>query len=356
MKITPMNGFGSYGQFIDDADFDNITDEEWMDIGRRHLKCLLTIFRNPKMTPDQWNDNIYKFGPGKSGSRMIHQKKYGRVPDALDPSTWEGLDADDLMSMQTKKYMIEETEGGNVLSRVTGERTEDGHLMGAFDEGDLGWHHNESGLIHFTPEVTLKGNNDMIGSATGFLQTVDYYESVSESFRSELDEMVLLHKYKPGAINEAEVNHDGMRYQMHMGFCPEDDAEVPAVCVSPGGARGLHWGVNTAYKIKGMSQSESDKLFDTINKELFVDEYIYDHHYKHDSDMLMFDNSVCLHRRLGGIPKRKAYRIQYEPSNLMDEPYYPFAHMPEYNRAYIEKTNELADLLQLKNFKRPVLN
>ena len=66
-------------------------------------------------------------------------------------------------------------------------------------------------------------------------------------------------------------------------------------------------------------------MFDTINKELFVDEYIYD--YKHDSDMLMFDNSVCLHRRLGGIPKRKAYRIQYETSNLMDEPYHP-RHMP----------------------------
>ena len=58
----------------------------------------------------------------------------------------------------------------------------------------------------------------MTGSATGFLQTVDYYESVSESFPSELDEMVLLHKYSFQRKNEAEVNSDGMRYQNAYGI------------------------------------------------------------------------------------------------------------------------------------------
>lgn len=45
MKITKIPGFGNYGQYIDNVDFTTLTDEEWLEIGRLHLKNLLTIFR-----------------------------------------------------------------------------------------------------------------------------------------------------------------------------------------------------------------------------------------------------------------------------------------------------------------------
>ena len=34
MKISKIPGLGRFGVFVDDVDFDHITDEEWMEIGR----------------------------------------------------------------------------------------------------------------------------------------------------------------------------------------------------------------------------------------------------------------------------------------------------------------------------------
>ena len=43
MKISKIPGFGNYGQIVDGADFDHITDEEWIDIGKKHLKNFVTV-------------------------------------------------------------------------------------------------------------------------------------------------------------------------------------------------------------------------------------------------------------------------------------------------------------------------
>ena len=56
---------------------------------------------------------------------------------------------------------------------------------------------------------------------------------------------------------------------------------------------------------------------------------------------MIFDNSVMLHRRTGGVPKRKAFRMQYDVSPLIDKPWRPFEHLPEYDQQYIEKTHYL---------------
>jgi alpha-ketoglutarate-dependent taurine dioxygenase len=354
MKISKIPGFGQFGHYIDDVDFNELTDATWQEIGQIHLKGLLTILRNVTISKDQFIYRMQQFGPIKADTRQHFMKKYGRVPDALDEKSLEGIDPDDQLYFKTKRHMLEKTEEGNFLTRVTGERDKDGNPLGFFDSGDLGWHSNGSGTLTFTPEVSLLGDTDMVGSATSFIQTVDYYDSLSSSFRSELDEMILIHNYTPGKINQSEIDDPIVRIGIKLAFCPVDGNEVPLVVSSPGGHRGLHYTINTATGIRGMTDQESTKVFEEIDRGLFKHEYMYDHYYTQNNDLLLFDNSVTLHRRIKGSEKRKAFRIQYDPSLLLDTAWQPY-HQPEFKKKYSQDCNELIRVLGLKNFKLPDL-
>ena len=69
---------------------------------------------------------------------------------------------------------------------------------------------------------------------------------------------------------------------------------------------------------------------------------------------MLFDNSVTLHRRKDpGHKDRCAYRLQYDPSSLLDSPWYPFNHLPEYAEKYRVQTHELIQTLNIQDFKLP---
>jgi alpha-ketoglutarate-dependent taurine dioxygenase len=358
MKVSNIPGLGSFGRYIDDVDFDNLTSEEWLEIGKLHLNGLVTILRNVNITKDQFNSRMREFGPfkGTRNSRAHFKIKYGEDFDPKDENAFDRFNVtpQDRSYLSYKKHFVEQTEGGNFLTRITGRKDEDGNALGVFSSGELHWHSNESSEITFSPEVALLGGQHMIGSTTGFVQSVDAYNDFSESFRSELDEMVVIHNYIPGGINDIELTDKEMGNMLQMEFCYHPDAEVPLVLTSPGGHKGLHYTTNTATGIKGMSQTESDKIFKIIDNQVFTDKYIYDHKYKTDNELLLFDNSVTLHRRKDpGHPDRVAYRIQYDPSNLLDSPWYPFDHLPEYAEKYKVQTHELIQTLNIQDFKLP---
>ena len=354
MKVTKVPGLGNYGVFVDGVDFAHLTDEEWLEIGDIHMKNLVTIIRDCNLRwEDQsdwctkWGDtryniryNILKKYPGKTFSQVIKMAFSG------DPS----VDDIDRVRLTNIAHMQETSKDGKNVMRVTGKRDEKGNPLGMFAEGELLWHSNESGTLTFTPGVALLASENVVGSATGFLTTTDYYESVSESFRSELDEMVLIHKFTPGRINP------GLRLEqdevMHANMCPEDGIEIPMVIQSPGGIKGLHYSVNTIDSIKGMSRTESDKLLAKISEELFVDKYIYDHWYKNDGDFLLFDNSITLHRRLGDIKDRLCHRIQHDYSHLQKGFWQPYLQEP-YKQQYVEAITDFVTTAEIQNFKLP---
>lgn len=345
MKISKIPGFGNYGQYIDGCDFTNITDEEWLEIGKSHLKSLLTVFRNSiGLTNDQFYTRIAQLGPTKGNVRAHFARKYGRVIDALKPEDLAILSEEDRKFLLTRSGFLEKTEGGHYLTRIYGVKDKDGNMLGAFDSGDLGWHCNEGSVLNFGPEVALYGSDSMLGSATGFMQTADYYESISDSFRKELDEMIIVHGYKPGYVNKTELENPEFAHILKLNMVPEEDSETPMVMTSPGGIRGLHYAVQSAKKIKGMSQEESDKMFARLDKELFTEQYQYFHYYQNDRDMLLFDNSITLHNRIGGLPERKAFRIQYEPSNLYETPWRPYDSDEVYAK-YLALCKERDDIL-----------
>lgn len=354
MKISKIPGLGNYGVFVDGVNFKHLTDEEWLEIGKIHMQNLVTIIRDCNLNwKDQsdwctkWGDtryniryNILKKYPGKTFSQVI------KMAFADDSS----VDDIDKIRLTNIARMQETSADGKNVMRVTGKRDVKGNALGMFAEGELLWHSNESGTLTFTPGVALLASENTVGSSTGFLTTTDYYENVSESFRSELDEMILVHRFTPGKINP------GLRMEqdevMHANMCPQDDVEIPMVIQSPGGIKGLHYSINTVHSIKGMSKADSDKVFDKINKDLFVEKYQYDHWYKNEGDFLLFDNSITLHRRLGDIKDRLCHRVQHDYSILQDCAYQPY-FQKEYAQKYVEEITDFVTTAEIENFKIP---
>jgi hypothetical protein len=96
-----------------------------------------------------------------------------------------------------------------------------------------------------------------------------------------------------------------------------------------------------------MSDTESLAMFEQINKSLFVDKYIYDHWYQQDNDLCLFDNSITLHRRLGGIADRMCYRIQYDYGKIAKNNQ-PYLQEP-YNLEYNSIRNDVNTILNITN-------
>jgi alpha-ketoglutarate-dependent taurine dioxygenase len=355
MKITKIPGLGRFGIFIDDVDFEHITQDEWQEIGKLHLQNFVTIIRDCNLNWQKLPEWLMRWGDTRYGIRYNILKKYpgytwtNVVTMALtDHPFIEEIDKITLSNI-AKMQEIDPTTGRHVM-RVSGKKDEQGHPLGMFAEGELLWHSNESGTLTFTPGVALLSREGMTASATGFLTTPDYYETVSNAFRSELDEMILMHRFTPGKINPGlRVEQDAV---MHANMCPVDDTEIPIVMRSPGGIIGLHYSINTVYSIKGATKEESDRVFEEINKGLFVEDYTYDHWYKTNGDLCLFDNSITLHRRLGETANRLAYRVQHDYSSLQQDFWQPYLK-EEYAKKYEDEIIDFVTTAGIKDFKLP---
>jgi hypothetical protein len=191
----------------------------------------------------------------------------------------------------------------------------------------------------------LYGKAGMVGSATGFCSSTDWYEKQSESFRSELDELVAIHSYKPYSIApDADEGHEAV---MRRNFTMDGGAEIPLVIKSPGGIKGLHFTWATVTGFSGMTKKESDKLIDKLVKELYVSEYIWDAWWEKDQgDLLLFDNTIVTHNRTlkegvdlkETIAKRFGIRSACDYQGIDYEPFY----QEEYNlkrKVYMDPMN-----------------
>lgn len=354
MKISKIPGLGRFGLFIDDLDLTNISDEEWHEVGKLHLSSLVTILRNVRVTKEDYGRLIPQWGdlrPSAYLSKKYH-RRYGQglqwVIEEAEKNN-DLIDAEDRVRVKAAKQIAEITQNHVPLMKVAGGFTDDGLPKGLFATGDLEWHSNESGTLTFTPGVSLMGWEKMVGSSTGFLTTTDYYESLSESFRSELNDMIIVHRFTPGKINPgAPEEQDRL---MNANMCPED-CDIPLVIKSPGGITGLHFSFNTVNQIKGATIKESEQLFDKIKQDLLTEKYVYDHWYQQDNDICLFDNTITQHRRLGYIDGRLAYRLPFDYTNLQDGAYNPYFQEPFRSR-YIRQIHEIVRLLKIKNFKLP---
>jgi alpha-ketoglutarate-dependent taurine dioxygenase len=333
MKVSKIPGLGRFGVFIDDVDLNTISDDEWMEIGKLHLQQLVTIIRGSTINHETYYKLFMKWGTPRYNQPIGFYEKYGKPLKTLVMNN--ELDADDRVTLENgRRWQIDKRYPGMI--RVTPKLNSDGETIGIFGDGELKWHSNECGDTAFTPGVVFMGVENMAGSCTGFCTSVDWYEKQSEAFRSELDDMVVIHNYQPTKLSPTVVEDQEKFYKNNM--CPTNDSAVPLIIRSPIGLRGVHLGINTADYIDGMSKTDSDKLFEKIHKEMFVDEYIYKHWYQQNNDICIFDNSITVHNReldAPNSPLRVGHRIQFDYDKLTNDTYNPFFQQ-EFNdkRAY----------------------
>lgn len=339
MKISKIPGLGRFGVFIDDVDLNNITKDEWMEIGKLHLQQLVTIIRGNNIDYETYYELFMQWGTPRYNRPIEFYKKYGKPLKDLVVNN--ELDADDLVTFNNgRRWQVDKRYPGMV--RVTPKLNSRGESIGIFGDGELMWHSNECGDTAFTPGVALMGIENMAGSCTGFCTSVDWYERQSEAFRSELDEMIVIHNYQPTKLSPVVVDDQEKFYKNNT--CPDNDSAIPLIIRSPGNIKGVHLGINTADYIDGMSKADSDKLFAKIHKEMLTDEFIYKHWYQRDGDICIFDNSITVHNReleVANAPERMGYRIQFDYDNLTDGPYIPF-YQDEYNKIREERLHLLS--------------
>ena len=333
IRITDIPNLEGYGVFVDGIDFKHLTREEWIDLGKLHLKKLVMVIRKSGLK----NKKVFyrvlkKWGEHRQNYAAIVFSKYpwaeGQVEKLLSSSE---------VSQEDKEYIKEfkrigghNRQEGNIL-RVTGKKI-NGYRTGLFAHGELLWHSNECGDLAFTPGVALLGQKGMTNSATGFMVTTPYYYSVSDSIRSELDEMVLTHNFVEGNINANEENSI-----VYKNMCPFPNTEIPMVIQSPAGIKGLHYSFNT------VTGSNNDRLLAEVRKGL--EKYTYDYWWENDDDLLIFDNTIVQHRRLGDTTDRLCLRYQFDYTYLQDDLYQPYLQEPYITR-YTERVQKFHKLLQ----------
>jgi alpha-ketoglutarate-dependent taurine dioxygenase len=348
MKLTPIPNFANRGIYIDDLDFNNLSVDEWVDLKTRlYSKYLLIIFRNANLPLTDYASRIAQWGTPSFAFKYflrkydISAKEYfsetcNDLRKLYNLAQKHNISFDDLDIIEKAAEKVSKISDHNlVIVKLIGKsETENKIKKSVILDGELAWHQDESMDIAFSDVISLYGNQSMTKSATGFVTTNKWYEDQSESFRSELDSMIATHTYKPTMFNKNLDPVEKRLIECSTGF----DNEIPLVINSPGGFKGLHYPLNTITGIVGMTDTESRSLFDYINKTLFVQEHMYDHWYQQDNDLIIFDNSITSHRRLGSTSNRVAYRTTFYFQDLLVDRYIQQDYQEKY-RSIMSKYN-----------------
>ena len=309
MKITPIPELKGYGVFVDGIDIKQLTRDQWMSLGKLQMEQLVMVIRNTGININHFHKVMKMWGKCR------------------------------------QNYAAKEEHSSEIAKEYAriGGHAKTGHIVrvaennGLFGSGELLWHSNESGDIAFTPGVALLGDHGMKKSATGFMVSSPYYYSLPESFRSELDELILIHNFQEGKINANDENN-----VVYKNMCPDPETEIPLVIQSPAGIKGLHFPYNTTTRIKDFSQEDSIRILNELRWGL--SSYTYDYWWENDDDLVIFDNSIVQHRMLGDTTDRLCYRYQFDYTYLQykvtGKPYMPYLQEPYISR-YKEKMADI---------------
>lgn len=335
MKVSKLPGFGSFGAIVEDFEWDQ--PGAYQELKEINLKSLLTVVKGNGS--DNF-PNLVKHAPDNLITRRPYRLviKYGtpNFQELMTPAEQQALRHSAAMSL------------GNHAPgwhRVTGKRTDDGRPMGAFGETELGWHSNEFMTYEFQPLVMLYGAQHMSSSATSFIQTADWYDSQSESFKSELNELVSICELNPRLVVPTIREED---LAVETASRPSS-MRVPFVLDSPAGIRGIHYSLFVS-RFEGMSQEDSDKILNKFKKELFdTDGNEFPWWWHDDHTLLMFDNTITLHRRIfqdgvdiaKRLDDRLGYRIAADYAGHEDYNGFLLSEFRAYKQEIIDKIDRL---------------
>lgn len=321
MKLTTIENFAGLGVYVDDFDMDYITSAEFENLKKElYTKYLLVIFRNTNLKIEDLSTRISQWGKSSFGLKNLLRpynlgvKDIATIAKNLNRTEFMGIPQQDLtLIAHSLKHMSPYGKDATVI-KLVGSMVDDKKFL----EGELHWHQDEGMDIAFCDTIALLGMQSMTNSATGFATTAGWFERQTASFKSELLDMNVRHAFREEDFSE---NMDLIEFNIVKRSTGNDEI-LPLVVNSPGGFTGLHIPPNTTTAIEGMAREASDKLLSSIKSEVLSVENVYDHWYQQDNDLLIFDNSITMHRRLGSTLNRIAYRVPFDLSDPQ-APRYP---------------------------------
>ena len=110
MKISKIPGLGRFGSFVDEVDFDHITDEEWLEIGKLHLNSLVTIIRNTNLTKTKYIEQISKWGTPRDTASYYFTKKHHITPKGIAKAVHDILEGARSDVSTNKQHLLKVAE------------------------------------------------------------------------------------------------------------------------------------------------------------------------------------------------------------------------------------------------------
>jgi len=290
MKTKKLKGFGSLGVEVYDLDLKNCSDDDIRELGKIVVDQLVVYVNadNCSINPSRLNHVAKIFGDPFGG---IDQSAYNIVQHKRKNRQLKDKDLKVLKELKKIRVGLEEYPG---MIRVTGKRDDEGDYLGMFAEGELDWHSDRQGTGNFVPVILLQAVEGTEGTCTEFLQTADAYQSLSIEWKNIIDNLIGVHKYIPGkmapGLNESQDNI------LRMNMCPIDYSEVPLVCYSPGGRKGIRLSYNTLDHFKGFNKKDTEEILQFILNHFLKDEYMYHQDWK-NGELIFMDQTITVHRR-----------------------------------------------------------
>jgi hypothetical protein len=285
MKITKVPGFGDYGILVENFDYND--PDHYFRLKEASLNNLVTILDGSGQDRfDQLNQHI---------NTVFNPRPYTARWAAMYGWDWEtrvSLEEIEVFNT-TKEWVVNSNYVG--WTKVSGQRDNYGKPMGVFGETELLWHNDDGANINFHPLINLYTAAHANTSATCFSQTATWYEQQSESFKSELNELVCKYTWDNSKIQpDSDQLNENIVRSNHM---PPNYVDIPLVVTTPGGITGIYFNPMVT-GFAGMSGAESDRLLKTITDGIYKPEYQYDHWYRNSKgDLVILDQCITLHSR-----------------------------------------------------------
>lgn len=290
MKTRKLEGFGSLGVEVYDLDLKTCSDAELVELGKIVIDQLVVYVneQNCSVSPARLNHIAQVFGDPFGG---IDQSAYKMVEEKRRNHQLSRKDLVALKELRKIRVGLEQYPG---MIRVTGKKDEEGDYIGMFAEGELDWHSDRQGTGNFVPMILLQAVEGSEGTCTEFMQTADAYESLTSEWKNIIDNLIGIHRYTPGKMAPGlNASQDNI---LRMNMCPIDDSEVPIVCYSPGGRKGIRLSYNTLDHFKGFNKKDSDEILNFIKSHFMKPEYVYHQDWK-DGQLVFMDQTITVHRR-----------------------------------------------------------
>jgi alpha-ketoglutarate-dependent taurine dioxygenase len=207
------------------------------------------------------------------------------------------------------------------VTNVTYQRDAKGNATGLFPKGELDWHSDQCSFDDAQRVIGLQSISDTVNSQTKFVCTHDAFESLSTDTKSEIKTLFCKHVWRAGLMAPGLDSRHQLLARCNM--IPLDGMETAVYQETATGLSGIKLPTHTYDRFVGMTQQESDKLYNELRRVILQEKYIYTQHWQ-DGQIVFMDQEITLHCRPTNIEygnKRLMKRcINYVNNILPNQP------------------------------------